>query len=488
MNYAMIRYIMAILMETEAGLLALPLGVSLYYGDGHAMAFVLPMLLLALPGTLGVLKKPKNTVIFAREGYIVVSISWVLMSLIGALPFVLSGSIPNYIDAFFETVSGFTTTGASILRNVELLPRSMLFWRSFTHWIGGMGVLVFIMAIVPLAGGRSLHLMRAESPGPSVGKITSKVRSTAFTLYAIYGGISALEVIFLLFGGMPLFDSLIHTFGSVGTGGFGMYADSIAHYNSTYIDIVISVFMLICGINFNIYFLILTRQFATAYKSEELRWYLGIVAAATVVIALNILHLFGNFFESLRYSFFQVSSVITTTGFATADFDRWPELSRVILVSLMFLGASAGSTGGGLKISRFVILLKSAQRAIRRALHPNATQLVYFEGRPVDESVVTGVNTYFILFCLLQVISVLLISINGFDFTSTVTSVIACFNNIGPGLSLVGPMGGYADFSAFSKLILSLDMVFGRLEILPMLMLFAPGAWRIHRNKKGGRK
>lgn len=486
MNYAMLRYIMCIIMETEAALLALPLTVSFLYGDGHAEAFVIPMLILLIPGTLGVLKKPKNTVIYAREGFIVVSIAWVLLSLIGALPFTISGAIPYYIDAVFETVSGFTTTGASILRDVEAMPHSLLFWRSFTHWVGGMGVLVFVMAIIPLAGGRSLHLMRAESPGPSVGKITSRVRSTAVTLYGIYILISVLETVLLVLGGMPLFDALINTFGSVGTGGFAMYSDSIAHYGSAYFDIVISVFMLLCGINFNIFYLILTRQFSSAFKSEELRWYLGIVAAATLVIALNICHLFGNFFTSLRYSFFQVSSVITTTGFATADFNTWPELSRSILVVLMFLGACAGSTGGGLKISRFVILLKSAQRFTRRALHPNAAQLVHFERRPVDENTVTGVNAYFTLYCLLHAVSILLISMDGFDFTSTVTAVIACFNNIGPGLGLVGPMGSYADFSGFSKIVLSLDMLVGRLEIFPMLMLFAPGAWRIKKSIKGG--
>ena len=478
MNYAMFRYIMCILMETEAALLLLPLGVSIYFGDGQAMAFIIPILLLALPGTAGVLKKPENTVIYAREGYIIVSISWLLMSVVGALPFWISGSIPAYIDCFFETVSGFTTTGASILRDIEAMPPSMLFWRSFTHWVGGMGVLVFIMAIVPLAGGRTLHLMRAESPGPSVGKMTSKVRSTAFTLYSIYLGISVLEIILLCLGGMPLFDSLIHTFGSVGTGGFSNRSASVAYYDSAYIDVVISVFMLLCGMNFNIYYLLLTRQFAAALKSEEMHWYLGIVAASTLVIALNILHLFGDFFTSLRYSLFQVSSIMTTTGFATTNFDAWPELSRVILVALMLLGACAGSTGGGLKVSRFVILLKSAGRTIRRALHPNATQLIYFEGRPLDESIVSGVNSYFTLFCLLHLVSILIVSINGFDFTTTLTAVIACFNNIGPGLSLVGPMGGYADFNVVSKLVLSFDMVFGRLEIIPLLMLFAPGAWR----------
>ncbi len=342
------------------------------------------------------------------------------------------------------------------------------------------------MAIIPLAGGQGLHLMRAESPGPSVGKFTSKVRSTAVTLYGIYILISALEVVLLVLGGMPLFDSLIHTFGSVGTGGFGMYSDSIAHYDSGYFDLVISVFMMLCGINFNVFYLILTRQFKNAFKLEELHWYVGIIAVATIVIALNIYHLFGDFLQSLRYSFFQVSSVIKTTGFATADFNTWPELSRSILVVLMFLGACAGSTGGGLKISRFVILLKSARRYAHRALHPNAAQLVHFEHRVADEHTVTGVNAFFTLYCLLHVISILLVSTDGFDFTSTVTAVTACFNNIGPGLGLVGPMGNYADFTGFSKIVLSLDMLIGRLEIFPMLMLFAPGAWRIKKSIKGG--
>ena len=483
MNYSMIRYIMAVMMETEAALMVFPLLVSRIYGDGMHAGFLIPIAILLLLGTAGIVKKPKNTVIYAREGFIIVSLAWIVLSLIGALPFTITKNL-SYVDAVFEIVSGFTTTGSSILRDVEALPKSLLFWRSFTHWVGGMGVLVFIMAIVPLAGGRSMHLMRAESPGPSVGKMTSRVKSTAKVLYIIYFAISVLECVLLLAGGMPLFDALVNTFGSVGTGGFGIYADSIAHYDSLYFEMVIAVFMLLCGISFNIFFLMITNQVKTALKSEELHWYLGIIGAATVIIALNIMNTCSGFGNALRYSFFQVSSVITTTGFATADFNLWPELSKTILVLLMFFGACAGSTGGGLKISRLIILLKSARRDAKRALHPNATQLIYFEGHPIDESTVSGVGAYFTLYCILQAASVLLISIDSFDFTSTVTAVIACFNNIGPGLGVVGPAGGFADFSVFSKIVLTFDMLIGRLEIYPMLFLFAPGAWRISRHVK----
>ena len=478
MNYAMIAYIMGIIMNAEAALMLLPLVVSLIYQDGCVFPFLLPIALLLFIGVILVRRKPENTVIFAREGFVVVASAWIVVSLFGALPFVIEGSIPNYIDALFETVSGFTTTGASILTDIESLPWSLLFWRSFTHWVGGMGVLVFIMAIVPLAGGRSVYLMRAETPGPSVGKLAPKMRSTAMILYGIYISLTVLEVILLKCGGMPFFDCLINSFGSVGTGGFAIRTESIAYYNNAYFDIVITVFMILCGINFNLFYLILTGHILQALKSEELRCYLGIILVSTAVITFDILSMYGTVAHSLRYAVFQVASIITTTGFATADFNLWPPLSRTILVVLMILGASAGSTGGGLKTARLIILLKSVVRDIKKALHPRSFNVIQYEGKPVEESVVSGVSSYFALYMVIAVISILLISVNEYDFTTTVTAVLACFNNIGPGLELVGPMGGYAPFNAFSKIILTLDMLMGRLEIIPLIMLASPAVWR----------
>lgn len=484
MNYAMIAYIMGIIMNAEAALMLLPLAVSLLYRDGSAIPFLIPIALLLLVGVLLIRRKPENTVIFAREGFVVVAGAWIVVSLFGALPFVIEGSIPNYIDALFETVSGFTTTGASILTDIESLPRSLLFWRSFTHWVGGMGVLVFIMAIVPLAGGRSVYLMRAETPGPSVGKLAPKMRSTAMILYGIYISLTVLEVILLKCGGMPLFDCLINSFGSVGTGGFAIWTESIAHYDNVYFDVVITVFMILCGINFNLFYLMLTGHVLQALKSEELRCYLGIILVATAVITYDILAMYGTVAHALRYAVFQVASIITTTGFATADFNLWPPLSRTILVVLMILGASAGSTGGGLKTARLILLLKSIARDIRRALHPRSFNVIQYEGKPVEESVVSGVGSYFALYMVIAVASILLISVNEYDFTTTVTAVLACFNNIGPGLELVGPMGGYAPFNAFSKIILTLDMLMGRLEIIPLIMLASPAVWRRGKAKR----
>ncbi len=478
MNYAMIFYIMGIIMNAEAALMLFPLTVSLIYSDGCVLSFVLPIAILVLLGILCIRRKPENTVIFAREGFVIVSGAWIVMSLFGALPFVCSGAIPNYIDALFETVSGFTTTGASILTDVESMPYSLLFWRSFTHWVGGMGVLVFVMAIVPLAGGRSVYLMRAETPGPVVGKLVPKMRSTAMILYGIYISLTILEVILLKCGGMPLFDCLVNSFGSVGTGGFGIKADSIAYYDSAYVDIVITVFMILCGINFNLFYLILTGHVLQALKSEELRWYLGIILVSTAVITWDILAMYDGAAQALRYAVFQVASIITTTGFATTDFNLWPPLSRTVLVVLMVLGACAGSTGGGLKTARLVLLLKSIVRDIKRALHPRAYTVIHYEGKPVEESTVSGIGSYFALYMVIAVISILLVSVNEYDFTSTVTAVLSCFNNIGPGLEIVGPMGSYAPFNAFSKIILTLDMLMGRLEIIPLIMLVSPAVWQ----------
>jgi len=484
MNYAMIRYILGTILKAEALLMCLPALVSLWYREGDATAFLATILAAGGVGLLLSFRKPQNTVIYAREGFVVTSLSWIVMSLVGALPFRLTGAIPHYVDAVFETVSGFTTTGASILTDVEAMGRGLLFWRSFTHWVGGMGVLVFLLAILPLAGGRSVHIMRAESPGPVVGKLVPKVRGTAKILYGIYITMTVILILLLLVGGMPLYDSAVHAFGTAGTGGFGIWGDSIAHYNSAYIDVVLSVGMVLFGVNFNIYYLLLLGKHKSILKSEELRWYLGIIAGSTLLIAWNILPRMGGMLQSLRYAFFQVASVITTTGFATADFNLWPELSRSLLLMLMLLGACAGSTGGGMKVSRFVIMLKSAKREIVRMLHPRSVHVLKFEEKPLEDNTIHNVFIYFFILILVIGASTLLISLDDMDFESTFSAVVSCTNNIGPGLGVVGPMGSYATLSYLSKLVLILDMLLGRLEIFPMLMLFAPSVWAAGRKKR----
>lgn len=486
MNYRMIVYVLGRIGLIEAALLAAPLIVSLLYGEGTAlaMAWVIPMgLLLLLGGLLGV-RPPKDTTIFAREGLVVVAMAWVLLSLFGAMPFVLTGDIPSYVDAFFETVSGFTTTGSSILTDVEALHRSTAFWRSFTHWVGGMGVLVFAMAVLPMSDGRAMHLMRAEVPGPTVDKISSKLRDTAKILYQIYFVMTVIEIVLLLLGGMPLYDALINSFGSAGTGGFSHLGKSVGQYDNLYYEIVIGVSMLLFGVNFNVYYLLLLRHFRDAFSSEELRVYFGVVAASVTAIALNITRQCGGFAQALRYAFFQVASIITTTGYATADFNQWPAFSRTILVMLMFFGACAGSTGGGFKISRIVILVKASMRDIQRMLHPHAVTTVRFEGKPLDDKTVRGTSIYLTFYIMTFMTSVLLVALDHFDLVTTFTAVTACFNNIGPGLATVGPMGSFAYFSDPVKLLLSFDMLAGRLELYPMLILFAPTMWVKRRRSK----
>ena len=478
MNYRMIAYVLGRIGLIEAALLAVPLVVALLYGETALLtAWLAPIAVLILLGLAVGLRTPKDTTIYAREGLVVVAAAWVLLTVFGAVPFVLSGDIPSCVDAFFETVSGFTTTGSSILTDVEALHRSTAFWRSFTHWVGGMGVLVFAMAVLPMGDGRAMHLMRAEVPGPTVDKISSKLRDTAKILYSIYFVMTMAETLLLLAGGMPLYDALINAFGSAGTGGFSHLGASIGQYNNLYYEMVIGVFILLFGINFNIYYLLLLRHVKDAFRSEELRVYLGIVAASVVAIALNISRLYGGFVHALRYSFFQVASIITTTGFGTADFDQWPTFSRTVLVMLMFCGACAGSTGGGFKVSRLIILLKSSFRDIQRMLHPHAVTTVRFEGKPLDDKTVRGTSIYLTFYMMVFAASVLLLSLDHFDLVTTFTAVTACFNNIGPGLSVVGPMGNFSQFSAPAKLLLSFDMLAGRLELYPMLVLFAPTLW-----------
>ena len=478
MNYKMVIHTVGQVVLLEAAMLVLPLLVSLYYGDGCAMAYLQTIAICAVVGAVMAFAiRPKNHNIFAGEGFSIVSISWLALSAIGALPFTLSGDIPSYIDAFFETVSGFTTTGASILTNVELMMRSNLFWRSFTHWVGGMGVLVLVTIIAEKLPDRSMNILKAEMPGPIVGKLVPKTKNTSRILYLIYFGITVLVTVLLLVGGMPLFDSLVHAFGTAGTGGFGIKVDSIAGY-SPYLQWVITFGMLAFGVNFNIYFLLLLRRFGEALRSTELWTYLGIVAASVLAITVNIVSLYGSVGESLRHAAFQVSSVVTTTGYATTNFDLWPEFSKAILLLLMFMGACAGSTGGGLKVSRVVILGQMIWAEIRRMVHPRAVSVVRYEGKVVDKDTQTGTATYFALYSLCIIITFLLVSLEPFGFESNFSAAVACFNNIGPGFDVVGPTGSFAQYSDFSKIVLSFAMLLGRLEIFPLLLTFIPSAWR----------
>ncbi len=478
MNIRMIGYTTGVVLLCMAGLMILPLITSLVYNGDDTSAFLASIAITAAVGFLLGLMKPKNTRIFAREGFLTVALSWIMLSLFGALPFVLSGAIPNYVDAMFESMSGFTTTGASILTDIESLDKGILFWRSFTHWIGGMGVLVFILAILPLSGGRNMHVMRAEVPGPTVSKLLPKMRTTAIVLYAIYMVLTMLEIVLLLFAGMPLFDSMVHSFGTAGTGGFSIKNASIAAYDNPSVEIIITVFMLLFGINFNIYYLILIRQFSKAFFDEELKTYTAIVLTSIVLVSINIYSLYGDLFTTVRNAAFQVATIITTTGYATANFDEWPEFSKSLLVLLMFVGASAGSTGGGLKVSRFIIMVKSVVSGLKTQLFPSSVNIVRLQDRRVEESTVREVHSYFILYMLIMLGSFLIISLDGFSFETSFTAVVACLNNIGPGLDMVGPIGNYSEFSPLSKIVLFLNMVIGRLEILPIIIMFTPSAWR----------
>lgn len=454
-------------------LMLLPLLVAILYRESCALYLGITALLTAAAGFALSFLKPGAKTMYAREGFAIVALSWIGISLFGALPFFLSGEIPNYLDAVFETISGFTTTGASILTDVEAMSRGLLFWRSFTHWIGGMGVLVLIMAISS-PGDNSMHIARAEMPGPTVEKFVPRMHNTAKILYGIYLAMTVLEVVLLLLGGMDLFDSLNHAFATAGTGGFSTRNLSIAAYESPYLQWVIAIFMMLFGVNFGVYYLLLMRNWKKALKSSELRWYLIIILGSVALITANILPLFNSLGDAVRAAAFQVSSVITTTGFATANFAVWPEFSKAILLFLMICGACAGSTGGGLKVSRLVILAKAAHAEIARMLHPRAVRTLKFDGKGVEASRVHSVIVFFVLYMGLMAVSFLLISLNGFDFETNLSAVFACFNNIGPGLGLVGPLGNFSEFSPLSKIVLCLDMLFGRLEIYPILLMFLP--------------
>ena len=476
MNRRMVFYLIGQIIKTQAVLLTLPLITAIIYREQSGFAFLITIIFSLILGfTLTALFKPQNKVIYAKEGFVIVALAWITMSAVGALPFVLSGEIPNFFDAFFETVSGFTTTGASILNDVESLSHCTLFWRSFTHWVGGMGVLVFVMAILPTSD-RSIHIMRAEVPGPVVGKLVPKIRDTAKILYLIYIILTGIEFILLLFGGMSVFDSLVHSFGTAGTGGFGIKADSIAGYNN-YLQWVITIFMVIFGLNFNLYYLLLLRRFKAVLKSGELWCFLGVVGVAIAVIAVNIYPLYKNIADCIRLSGFQVASIISTTGYSTADFNQWPELSKSILFVLMFIGGCAGSTAGGLKLTRVIILFKSIKRELTVMLHPRSVGAVKLEDKRVGEHTLRGVHAYFAIYMVLIFVIFLILSFEPFDFETTLSAAVSCFNNIGPGLSSVGPASSYADFSAFSKVLLSFAMLLGRLEIYPIILAFSPSTW-----------
>lgn len=477
MNYRIIFYTLGWVLNIEAVCLLLPLLCSVIYGENNILLYAFCILLCLVCGLILTVRMPKNKTMYAREGFVTVALSWIFMSIFGAFPFVFSGYIPNFADAFFETVSGFTTTGSTILKDVEALPKSLLFWRSFTHWIGGMGVLVFLVAILPLCGGKNMHLLRAESTGPSVSKLVPKVRSSAKILYLIYSSLTLLEIVLLVAGKMPLFDAVTTTFGTAGTGGFGIKNSSIAEY-SPYIQNVVSVFMIIFGVDFTVYYLILMRKFKDSFRSEEVRAYITIIAVATLILIVDCRHLYGGLAQNLTHSLFQVSSIITTTGFTTQDFDKWPELSKTVLVVLMFIGACAGSTGGGMKVSRILILVKSIFKEVKLASRPNSVYKVKLTGRFVEHETLRSVNVFAISFATIYAVSLLLISLDNFDFTTNFTAVAATINNVGPGLAKIGPTQNFSIYSSFSKIVLSLDMLVGRLEVFPMLVLFSPYTWK----------
>ena len=474
----MIVYIIAKMLGVEGAVLLIPAFVAFLYGESDAIQFLIVSAVLGAIFFIFGRKRPENKVIYAKEGLVIVGLAWILWSLFGALPFVLTGSIPSYVDAFFETVSGFTTTGSTILTDIEALPKGVAFWRSLTHWIGGMGVLVFVMMLTSLDDEHSMHLMRAEVPGPEADKLVPKARATARILYLMYFVLTAADVVFLMFGGMSFYDALLHSFSTAGTGGFSNRNASVAYYDSAYIDGVITVFMILFGVNFNLYFLIRLKNWKDALKNEELHAYLGIIAGAVAIVTVNILGIYGNIVHAFRYASFQVASVITTTGFCTADFNLWPELSKVVLLGIMVIGACAGSTGGGIKVSRFLILVKSIKQEVRRMLHPKAVTIVKINGKRVGNDTIRSVYIYFISYILVMMVSILLVSINNFDFATTFSSVLTTLNNVGPGISMVGPVENFHMFSPLSKLVFCMDMLLGRLEIFPYLLLMSPELWR----------
>ena len=477
MNYRMIARILGMVLLILAALLVLPLIAGFCYGE-NVLNFAVTIAAAAALGGIFMLFKPKNRDIYAREGFTAVGLSWILMSLLGALPFVISGDIPHYVDALFETVSGFTTTGSTLLTDIEGMSRGCMFWRMFTHWIGGMGVLVFIMAVLPMSGEHSMHIMRAEVPGPVVGKLVPRARKTAAILYLIYMGMTAVETVLLLCGGMSFYDALLHAFATAGTGGFSTRGAGIAAFDSLYIEVVISVFMLLFAVNFNLYFLLLMGRVRDVLKNQELRCFGAFVAFSMLTVAWNISGQYGGFAEALRYSSFTVASLVSSTGFGTADFTQWPQYSQWLLVIIMFVGACAGSTGGGLKLSRVMLLLKAAFSDLRHMIWPRRVNRVQMEGQRVEQAAIRAVFSYFTLYMLILLLGTLLISFDGFDTATNFTAALTCLSNMGPGLGLIGPSGNFSIFSDLSKLLMSFLMLAGRLELYPILVLFFPSVWK----------
>lgn len=475
MNYKKIFNQVGSILLIEAAMMCLPMIIGLIYKDDWKMilSFLATMALLAIVGLPLKRLKPERDKIYAREGYFIVALVWLLMSIFGALPFVISKSIPNFIDAFFETVSGFTTTGSTILTDIESLPRCMLFWRAFTHFIGGMGILVFVIAILPKTEGSAMHILRAESPGPQVGKLVSKLRASARILYGIYCVMTFVLIIMLRAGGMPWFDSITNAFSTAGTGGLCVMNNSISSYNSPYAEVVIATFMILFGVNFNLYYLILIKQGKHVLKSEELRWYLGIITASVFVITLELTFTSHPFGESLRYAYFQVASIISTTGFSSTNFDLWPTMSKMVLLLLMFIGSCAGSTGGGLKVSRLVVLFKSSVRSIRKTFSPRSVETIKFEGKPVDEEMVKSITSYLALYFIVVCLSIFGVSINGHGMIESISGVVTCINNVGVAFGELGPTGNFSSLSYLSKMILAFDMLAGRLELIPIFTLFS---------------
>ena len=478
MNTKIVRYILCRMLGVEAALLLVPVLVAVIYQEKCGIVFLIPIVILCLLFWVVGRKRPEHGQIYGKEGMVIVALAWILWSLFGAMPFTLSGYIPSYVDAFFETVSGFTTTGSSIIPDVEVLPHCLLFWRSFTHWIGGMGVLVFVLVVTSLDRKNSMHLMRAEVPGPEKDKLVPKAMSTARILYGMYLTLTVIEMVFLVIGGMNLFDSMIFSFGSAGTGGFSNYADSVAHFNSTYIDGVITVFCALFGVNFALFYFMILGDFKSILKNEELRTYILLIAGATAAIMLNIHSLYPTIGKSFRYAVFQVVTVITTTGYSTADFAQWPMFSKAVLMMLTVIGACASSTGGGIKVSRLLVGIKCVKREIVQLAHPKSVGIIRIGGKKVSSDVLRTIYIYFIAYVGILIGSVVLVSLDNFDFETTFSAVLTTLGNVGPGMAQVGPMGNFAEFSPLSKLILCFDMLAGRLEIFPFLVLFTAPAWR----------
>ncbi|BBM17219.1 potassium transporter KefA [Enterococcus avium] len=478
MNKKMILFTLGKLLKVEAVLLLLPLLVSLIYREKIAIVYAAVSALVFIVGLLLSWKKPKNRNIYAKEGFFIVGVSWCLLSFFGALPFVFSGEIPSFTDAFFETVSGFTTTGSSILSTLSNISQASLFWRSFTHWVGGMGILVFTVAFIPIASGRTMHILKAEMPGPVIGKLVSKVRVTARILYVIYTVLTLIQIVLLALGGMPIFDSILNSFATAGTGGFAMSDSGIAGYNSAYIDGVITVFMILFGINFNLIYFFLIGKIAPVLKSEELRGYLGIIAVSTILITINISTQYSSYLKAFRYAVFQVASIITTTGFTTTNYDLWPMFSQVILLLLMFIGACAGSTGGGIKVSRIQMLTKHAIQEMKRIVHSRSVTTLNFEGEAIAPKTIGNIHSYLMLYLLVFAGSLMILSLENIDFQTTFSAVATCINNVGPGFKAIGPTGNFGFLSDLSKWTLSFAMLAGRLEIFPILLLFSKSFWK----------